>query len=179
MRKLLFLPAFVLLFSCGEKDIKEQSKEAIFKYVSSQVGTENIDLKVYQVDTLTEKKRLTIKATEIYSDFKRTKAPILEILEGAVARNKEYYDSYPTQFKASYEKALKELEDQRNEFLPIYKEFETLAEKSKTADSTSLIAYAVYGIVNYTTANNVAKSDSIKIVLNKEFSIIEKDDFLK
>lgn len=179
MKKILLLSILTLMFSCVEKDIKEQSKEAISKYVSSQIGVESIDLKVYKVDTLTEKKRLSIKANEIYDKFYRNEAPILEILEGAVARNKEYYNEYPSQFKNSYEKSLKELQDKRVELMPILNEIEDLEQKSKKADSTSLIAYGVYAVVDFTTKENVAKSDSIRVILNKEFKVIEKKDFVK
>lgn len=186
MKKILLLVGCILsMFSCSKKEsFNDKVLIAVTPYVESQTGidlkTKNNTLNIISVDTLTEKDRLKIKANELYDYFNIEHFPLLEIQKDEVEGFTNIYNRYHTEnAKSKLENSIKEYERLKDNAMPYLKQMESIEATYKTADSIKFKAYKVIALLNFITKDNTAKMDTLKIIMNDNFNVIEKKDFIK
>lgn len=183
--KLLFLLGFVTLSAFTMQDsFTTRMLVAVSPYVESELG---IDLKkkentltIIQVDTLTEQDRLNIKGNEIIDILKRDHLPFVQLKQYAVNEYQELYKTHPVPaVQKKIDEAVKEYTLVQAKALPLFNEFDKIVASAKVADNKTFLAYKVMALLKHVKKNNTIKTDTLKIIVNKDFHVIEKKDFIK
>ena len=180
MKKIVLFVAVVLM-SCS-KDLKLEITDSVKLYVSKGYG-EDVKisyLNITSIDTITEEKRYDIASTVIYSELEKQKEGY-NIMRDAFESASEIYSSDESnpEYKAHYDETKKEYEKIDKIIRPKVEQLDVLAKNQKSVDKTKFLAYDVRGIVKYVTSENVEKTDSVYVIVNKDLRIIEKPDFVK
>jgi len=179
MKKLI--PVFLLFIVGCKTDPKVKALPAIRPYIASKIGEGNkiSDIEVFKVDTATQLQQIEYHAEFLYNLIEK-KAPINKINAEALERTikmfqqsnaDEYFSNRVKEVKAEYDKYYNE------EIKPSMDELDVLQAQSKKADSTKFLAYRANAVLKYVTASNAQKIDTVVVLLNKDFKVIERKDF--
>lgn len=180
MKKALLLIALVLV-SCS-KDFKSEMKDSVKIYVSNAYGANvNVsEFNITKIDTITQEKRYDIASTVLYSKL-QTQKEGYNVMKDAFESASEIYSSDQSneEYKAHYEETKEEYNKIEKIIRPMVDRLDALAKKQSSVDKNKFLAYDVRGTIKYVTSENVEKTDSIYLIVNKDLKIIEKPDFVK
>jgi hypothetical protein len=180
MKKLLFALLAASLVSSCTQDLNEKCLSAITPFVETSIGKENkIDeISILKVDTATMATQLKLEMEHLTSTI-GYKGEINKINMGAVERAKDDYEQFPiTELYNRVKRAEQEYNDYyQNEIKPIVDDMNRIDSLYKLADTTKFLAYDVLAILKYTTPEKVQKKDTISVIVNKDFRVIERMDF--
>lgn len=186
MKKIvLLLIGFIVLSAFSIKEnFKERMLVAVRPYVESELG---IDLKkkentlaIIQVDTLTEKDRLHIKGEDLLEELQIGHLPFIELQRHAVNQYMQLYKIHPVaDVRNEIDKAVREYSAEQEKAAPLMKELEEVIAKEKVADSHKFVAYKVSALLRVVAQNNKIKTDTLRIIVSKDFQVIKRKDFIK
>ena len=196
MKKVLLLSLFLsLIFSCTKteeqkkEDLNVKLKTAIMPYISSIYKDScTIDsVGIARLDTVTEKKKMTMEYLVLSAKINEGMKLLESITKLVKAQKKISYlhGSMGSKDLQSFadedvEKNMKRFNDTKNELNELMDSAEVLKNKIDKADSIKFLTYRVSGKVHYTLSkNNTAKEKQFFLIVNKDFKVVELEDFLK
>lgn len=186
MKKILLVVISVLgIVSCSKQEsFNDKALKAVTPYVEGQTGVDlkmkGNTLRVISIDTLTEKDRLLFKAREKYEILKLGDGGLIKIQEQKVKELNELYNRYPIdKVRKELESAFKEYNEIKERMVPFVKEIEAIGKKQEVADSVAFKAYKVTTLLNFITKENIAKVDTVFVIMNDKLNVIENGDFLR
>jgi|GEM_PF-2579947 len=158
--------------------------ETVKPYVAKEL---NIDftqkdnaLTIISVDTLTEKDRLYLKGRELLSDLEVDYLPFISLQRHAVNQYMLLYKIHPVNsVRIEIDNAIREYSEIEAKAAPLMKELEEVIAQEKVADAKQLVAYQVKSMLKRKTINNQVKIDTVGIIVNEDFKVIERKDFIK
>ena len=117
---------------------------------------------------------------EKYEILKLGDGGLIKIQEQKVKELNELYNRYPIdKVRKELESAFKEYNEIKERMVPFVKEIEAIGKKQEVADSVAFKAYKVTTLLNFITKENIAKVDTVFVIMNDKLNVIENGDFLR
>ncbi|MDM1407453.1 hypothetical protein [Myroides sp. DF42-4-2] len=189
--KRIVLPvlSFVILSAFAVQDnLKDRMLAAVSPYVASELkldfNKKENALTIIEIDTLTEKKRLQLKGLALVEELEIDHQPFIELQRYAVNQYMQLYKIHPVaSVRQEIDQAVREYDELQKKAEPLMKELQTVIDREKKADDTKFVAYSVKALLKRPRVNSAntieIKTDTLGILVNKAFEVIEKKDFIK
>ena len=187
MKKLICLfVSPVILFSCSSNTenkvtFNEKCEKAIKPFVASvyQIDSSDFKLSIYKIDTLTEKDKYLVWGQLMNDKIDELINEDYKLSKDMYYASKSAYEQFPedNSFRLNFEESSRQFNEKHAPIQKILDKFELVEKQSLKVDSIKFVAYSVKSIMKYIDSENVSHSDSIQVIMDKDFHVIKKEDF--